>query len=67
MPEELEDKLHEAVYKSAEQKDYAVSLTFFERVDNASPALGHIARGRYALYQGNLEEAKAQTGQCRKR
>ena len=58
-PGELEDKVHESVYQAAEQKDLQ-SADVFERVDDFSPALGHIARGRHALYQGNLEEAKAQ-------
>ena len=59
IPRELEDKVHESVYKAAEQKDLQ-SVDVFERVDVFSPALGHIARGRHALYQGNLDEAKAQ-------
>ena len=59
IPRELEDKVHEFVYKTAEQKDLQ-SVDVFERVDVFSPALGHIARGRHALYQGNLDEAKAQ-------
>jgi serine/threonine protein kinase len=59
IPRELEDKVHESVYKTAEQKDLQ-SVDVFERVDVFSPALGHIARGRHALYQGNLDEAKAQ-------
>lgn len=59
IPRVLDDKVHESVYKAAEQKDLQ-SDDVFEDVDDFSPALGHIARGRHALYQGNLDEAKAQ-------
>ncbi len=59
MPREMEDKFHEAVYKAAEQKD-GQFVDMFERVDVVNPALGHVARGRQSLYQGNIEEAKAQ-------
>jgi len=65
MPREMEDRIHEAVYKAAEQKDLQLA-EFFERVDVFDPALGHIARGRHALYQGNLEEATAQMGNAEK-
>lgn len=58
-PTELQDRVHESVYKAAEQKDLQ-TVDVFERVDNFSPALGHVARGRHALYQGSLDEAKAQ-------
>jgi hypothetical protein len=65
LPKEMEDGFHEAVYKASEQKD-AQFADLFERVDIISPALGHIARGRQALYQGNLEEAKMQMGNAEK-
>jgi tRNA A-37 threonylcarbamoyl transferase component Bud32/cytochrome c-type biogenesis protein CcmH/NrfG len=59
MSPELLNNFHEAVYKASEQKD-AQLLIFFERLDTVDKALGHIARGRQALFQGNPEEAKAQ-------
>jgi len=65
VPRELEDRIHEAVYKAAEQKDLQ-SIDLFERVEVFSPALGHVARGRHALYQGNFEETKAQMANAEK-
>jgi tetratricopeptide (TPR) repeat protein len=65
MPKEVESKLYEAVYKSTEQKDMPLFVVF-ERVENASPSLGHIARGRYALYNGSMEEAKTQLANAQK-
>jgi serine/threonine protein kinase len=65
MPMEVETKLHEAVYKSAEHKDMPLFVSF-ERVDNASLALGHVARGRYALFQGKLDEANLQLAEAQK-
>jgi serine/threonine protein kinase len=65
MPKDVEDKLHEAVYKSTEQKDMPLFVVF-ERVENASVPLGHVARGRYALFQGDVEEAKAQLAKAEK-
>jgi serine/threonine protein kinase len=59
MPKEMEDGFHEAVYKAAGQKDGQFA-DLFQRVDIFNPALGHLARGRQSLYQGNIEEAKAQ-------
>ena len=58
-PPELRNDFHEAVYKAAEQKE-APLFIFFERIDNVDQPLGHVARGRNALFQGNIEEAKAQ-------
>jgi serine/threonine protein kinase len=59
MPKEVENDFHEAVYKAAQQKNMPLNA-FFQRIDNADAVLGHIAQGRYALYQGNLDEAKNQ-------
>jgi serine/threonine protein kinase len=65
MPKDVENKLHEAVYKSTEQKDMPLFVVF-ERVENASLPLGYIARGRYALYNGSLEDAKTQLAKAEK-
>jgi len=65
MPEEIENNFHEAVYKSAEQKELQL-LDVFERVDAINPQLGHIARGRYALYNGSLDDAKTQLANAEK-
>lgn len=59
MPQELRNNFHEAVYKASEQKE-AQLFIFFERIDSVDQPLGHVARGRNALFQGNVEEAKAQ-------
>jgi len=59
MPRELENSFHEAVYKAAEQKDMPLFVPF-ERIENANQPLGYIARARYALFYGSLDDAKAQ-------
>jgi hypothetical protein len=65
LPKNVGNKLNEAVYKSAEQKDMPLFVTF-ERVDSADPALGYIARGRHTLYNGRIEDAKAQLENAQK-
>lgn len=65
LPREQVDRIHETVYKAAEQKEL-LPVGFFERVDVYNPALGHVTRGRQALYQGNLEKAKAEMGEAEK-
>ena len=65
LPKDVENKLNEAVYKSAEQKDMPLFVVF-ERVDSADPALGYIARGRHALYNGRIEDAKVQLENAQK-
>jgi tetratricopeptide (TPR) repeat protein len=64
-PKEIENNFHESVYKAAEQKDMPLFVAF-ERIDNVNPPLGFIARGRYALYQGRLEDAKTQLDNAQK-
>jgi tetratricopeptide (TPR) repeat protein len=59
LPEDIETDFHEAVYKASEKKEMPL-FVFFERIDNASLPLGFIARGRYALYNGTLEDANTQ-------
>ncbi len=65
MPKDVENKLHEAVYKSTEQKDMPLFVVF-ERVENTSVPLGYIARGRYALYNGSLKDAETQLANAQK-
>ncbi len=65
MSKELENNYHEAVYKSAEHKDLPFFVPF-ERIDKANLSLGYIARGRYALYNGSLEDAKTQLAKAQK-
>jgi hypothetical protein len=65
LPKDIENDFHEAVYKSAEQKDMPL-FVFFERIDNISHPLGYIARGRYALFNGELKDAKAQLANAEK-
>jgi hypothetical protein len=59
MPEALKADLYEAVYKAAENKDMPL-FVFFERVDAFNLPLGFVVRGRYALYNGSLDDAKLQ-------
>ena len=65
MPKDVENNFHESVYKASEQKDMPL-FVFFERIDNASLPLGYIARGRYALYNGELADAKTQLANAQK-
>ena len=59
VPENIENDFHESIYKATEQKDMPL-FVFFERIDNVSLPLGHIARGRYALFFGSLDDANTQ-------
>jgi serine/threonine protein kinase len=65
LPEEIENNFHEAVYKASEQKDMPL-FVFFERIDSVDLPLGYIARGRYALYNGRLPDAKLQLANAQK-
>lgn len=65
LPEDIENDFHEAVYKASEQKDMPL-FVFFERIDSADLPLGYIARSRYALFNGKMEDAKAQLNNAAK-
>ena len=56
-PNSLSANLRESVYKASAEKEMPL-LVFFERIDNFDLPLGYVVRGRYALYNGNLEDAK---------
>ena len=64
-PEDVRGAFHETVYKAAEQKDMTLFL-FFERIDAIDLPLGYIARSRYALFNGSIEEAKLQVTNAEK-
>jgi serine/threonine protein kinase len=57
IPEDVSTALSESIYKASEQKDMPLFI-FFERIDAVNLPLGYIARGRYALFNGSVEEAK---------
>ncbi|NOH04219.1 MAG: serine/threonine protein kinase [Chloroflexi bacterium] len=59
IPEEVMMGLRESVYKAAGEKNMPL-FVFYERIDNVNLPLGYIARGRYALHHGSIEEAKLQ-------
>lgn len=59
VPPNVREDLHESVYKSTSDKDMPLYV-FFERIDSFDLPLGYIARGRYALYNGSVEDAKLQ-------
>lgn len=65
MPEELTEGLRESVYKSASDKDMPL-FVFFERIDNYELPLGYVIRGRYALYNGSVADAKLQLSNAEK-
>jgi tRNA A-37 threonylcarbamoyl transferase component Bud32/tetratricopeptide (TPR) repeat protein len=62
---DIENDFHEAVYKASEQKEMPL-FVFFERIDSANLPLGYIARGRYALFNGRIEDATAQLNNAAK-
>jgi len=59
LPKDIENNFHESVYKAAEDKSMPL-FVFFERIDSADLPMGYIARGRYALYNGDIKDAKSQ-------
>lgn len=59
IPEDIIDVLRESVYRASEHKDMPL-FVFFERVDAVDLPTGYLARGRYALFNGNLDDAKVQ-------
>lgn len=65
LPIELENDFREAVYKASEKKDMPL-FVFFERIDNVNLPLGYIARGRYALFNGDLNESRSQLANAEK-
>ncbi len=65
VPEDIENNFRESVYKASEQKDMPL-FVFFERIDAVSLPIGYIARARYALYNGELTDAKAQLANAQK-
>jgi tetratricopeptide (TPR) repeat protein len=65
MPEDIKTNFHEAVYKASQIKE-PQSLDLFTRIDAIDPQLGHIARGRQALFSGNIQEAKLQLAKAEK-
>ncbi len=59
IPEDLQMNIRESMYKAAEQVGM-FDLKFFDRLDNVNLPLSYLVRGRQALYNGNIEEAKVQ-------
>jgi tetratricopeptide (TPR) repeat protein len=64
-PNSLRGELFEAVYKASAEKDMPL-FVFFERIDNFDLPLGYVSRGRYALYNGTVEDARAQLENAKK-
>jgi serine/threonine protein kinase len=65
VPKEVENDFHEAVYKAAQEKKVPLN-SFFERIGNVDPALGFVARGRYALFNGDIADAQTQLANAQK-
>ncbi len=65
VPRDINDDFHEAIYKAAEQKEMPL-FVFFERIDSVDLPLGYIARSRYALFNGRLENANEQLNNAAK-
>ena len=65
MPDNVQRDLRESIYKASEKKDMPL-FVFFERIDNFDLPLGYVSRGRYALYNGSIEDAKTQLANAKK-
>lgn len=65
VPEDVIAGSREAVYKATEQKEMPL-IVFFDRIDVVNLPLGFVARGRYALYYGSIDEAKLQLANAEK-
>jgi hypothetical protein len=65
VPHDLMDNFREAVYKAAEKKDMPLFL-FFERIDRVDQPMGFVARGRYALYNGTVADARLNLEQVKR-
>lgn len=59
IPTEIQEGLYESVYKAAAEEEMPLYV-FFERIDAFDLPLGYVARGRYALFHGTVEDAKLQ-------
>ncbi len=64
-PDQLMTDFSEAAYKSAEAPDMPLFL-FFERIDRINQPLGYVVRGRYALFNGTLEDARVNLDQVKR-
>ncbi len=56
-PDSVINDFSEAVYKAAEKPEMPLFL-FFERIDRIDQPTGFVARGRHALHNGKIEDAK---------
>lgn len=65
VPEDVIAGSREAIYKATEQKEMPL-VVFFDKIDVVNLPLGFIARGRYALYHGSIDEAKLQLANAEK-
>lgn len=65
VPRDIMDDFREAVYKAAEKKDMPLFL-FFERIDRVDQPMGFVARGRYALYNGTVADARLNLDQVKR-
>ncbi len=64
-PVDLINNLHEAVYKAAKDADIATYLPF-DSVERFDQPLGLVARGRFALYNGKIEDANLLLNQVKR-
>jgi hypothetical protein len=57
VPDDVSHDFREAVYTASEKPDMPIFL-FFESIDRIDQPLGFVARGRHALHNGKIEDAK---------
>jgi hypothetical protein len=65
LPEALTEGFHEAVYKAAEDNDLPLYLPF-DSVERQEQPMGLVARGRYALFNGTLADARFALNQVKR-
>ena len=65
VPEDIKINTNESAYKAADRKDFLL-LIAFDQIDAIDPRLGHVVRGRQALFNNNLQEAQLQLAEAEK-
>jgi thioredoxin-like negative regulator of GroEL len=64
-PPELVEDFHEAIYRAAEKRDLPQYLPF-DSIERTEQPIGLVARGRHALYDGQLTEAQFALNQVKR-
>ena len=63
MPKEVENDFHETVYKASELSGM---LDYLVKIDSINLTLGYVVHGRYALFNGTIDNAQLYLAQAEK-